>query len=161
MLRFDTIQLSPQWEKEIYDIEKETYDELKGESRGMGFCFMYWSTKSASSRRKVNGIPDDAKTVLVKGYVMTVILEGLEFDTEYCCVAFVTTSEGESFYGEPQIFRTGPADPDGIEEIDNEELRMKNEGVWYSLDGKKLSKPQKGINIIRYSDGTSRKVLVK
>ena len=37
----------------------------------------------------------------------------------------------------------------------------KGEGVWYSLDGKKLSKPQSGINIIRYSDGTSRKVVIK
>ena len=122
--------------------------------------FMYWSTNSPTSRRKVNGIPDNAKTVLVNGYVMTVVLEGLEFETEYCCVAFVKTTEGETFYGEPQIFRTGPADPDGIEEVKNEELRMKDEGVWYSLDGKKLSKPQKGINIIRYSDGTSRKVLI-
>ena len=50
-------------------------------------------------------------------------------------------------------------DPVGIQEIKNEELRMKNE--WYSLDGRKLDKPQKGINIIRYSDGTSRKLLVK
>ena len=38
---------------------------------------------------------------------------------------------------------------------------MKNEGVWYSLDGKKLGKPHKGINILRYFDGTARKVLVK
>ena len=31
----------------------------------------------------------------------------------------------------------------------------------YDLQGRILSSPQKGINIIRYSDGTSRKVLVK
>ena len=31
----------------------------------------------------------------------------------------------------------------------------------YDLNGRKLSAPQKGINIIRYSDGTSRKVLLK
>ena len=46
MLRFDGIQLRPKWEREVYDIEKETYAELKGESRGMGFCFSYWSTKT-------------------------------------------------------------------------------------------------------------------
>ena len=53
---------------------------------------------------------------------------------------------------------------DGINEIKNESLTpalSKGEGVWYSLDGKKLGKPQKGINILRYSDGTARKVLVK
>ena len=31
----------------------------------------------------------------------------------------------------------------------------------YNLSGQRLSKSQKGINIIRYSDGTTRKVLVK
>ena len=32
---------------------------------------------------------------------------------------------------------------------------------YYSLDGKKLSAPQKGINVVKMSDGTSKKVLVK
>lgn len=32
---------------------------------------------------------------------------------------------------------------------------------YYSLDGKKLSTPQKGINVVKMSDGTSKKVLVK
>lgn len=31
----------------------------------------------------------------------------------------------------------------------------------YSLDGKQLSAPQKGINVVKMSDGTSKKVLVK
>ena len=123
--------------------------------------FMYWEdTPSASSRRKVNGVPADATIVEVPGYVMKTTLEGLDYDTEYRFVAFIKTKNGETFYGEQQSFRT-TFDPDGIIEIKSEELRMKNEGVWYSLDGKKLAKPQKGINIIRYSDGTSKKVLVK
>ena len=32
---------------------------------------------------------------------------------------------------------------------------------YYSLDGKKLPAPQKGINVVKMSDGTSKKVLVK
>ncbi len=32
---------------------------------------------------------------------------------------------------------------------------------FYTLDGKQVSTPQRGINIIRYSDGTVRKVLVR
>ena len=35
------------------------------------------------------------------------------------------------------------------------------EKEFYSLDGKKLSAPQKGINVVKMSDGTSKKVLVK
>ncbi len=32
---------------------------------------------------------------------------------------------------------------------------------YYTMDGKQVSTPQRGINIIRYSDGTAHKVLVK
>ena len=35
------------------------------------------------------------------------------------------------------------------------------EGEWFDLSGRKLDTPQKGINIIRHADGTSKKVLVK
>jgi hypothetical protein len=30
---------------------------------------------------------------------------------------------------------------------------------WYDLQGRRLTEPQKGVNIIRYNDGTARKVL--
>jgi len=123
--------------------------------------FMYWpNNTSFSFRKKAASIPDNVIVVRASGNVMTATLEDLEYETTYCYVAFVTTSEGETFYGETQTFSTS-VDPDGIREIKNEELRMKNEGVWYSLDGRKIDKPQKGINIIRYADGTSKKVLIK
>ena len=121
--------------------------------------FMYWpNNTSFSLRRKVNSIPGNVTVVQASGNVMTATLEGLEYETGYCYVAFVTTSEGETFYGEQQSFRT-TFDPDGIKDIEHSPLNI--EEAWYSIDGKKLSKPQKGINIIRYSDGTSRKVLIK
>ena len=125
--------------------------------------FIYWNiTLSSSSRKNANGIPANATKVLASGNVMSAKLENLEYETEYCYVAFVTTSEGETFYGEPQMFRTGEMDPDGIKEIESlTPAFSKGEGVWYSLDGKKLDKPQRGINIIRYDDGTSKKVLIK
>ena len=50
-LRFDFLQLTPEWEKAIYDIEKETDKELEGESRGMGFCFHYWSVKAEKAEQ--------------------------------------------------------------------------------------------------------------
>ena len=122
--------------------------------------FMYWQTTSpASSRMRANGAPEDATVVEVPGHVMKTTLAGLEYDTEYCFVAFVKTGNGAIFYGEQQSFRT-TSDPDGIKEIKNDEIRMKDES-WYDLSGRKLAKPQKGINIVRYSDGTSKKVLIK
>ena len=53
----------------------------------------------------------------------------------------------------------GSDDGTSIGEIKNEQITIKNAG--YDLQGCKIAKPQKGINIIRYSDGTTRKVLVK
>ena len=49
-------------------------------------------------------------------------------------------------------------DPDGISSSTMDELE--NTSI-YDLNGRKLDKPQRGINIIRMSDGTSRKVLIK
>lgn len=45
-LRFDPIERTPLWEDIYYDVERET-DKAMGRRvpRGMGFCFMYWSTK--------------------------------------------------------------------------------------------------------------------
>jgi hypothetical protein len=49
-------------------------------------------------------------------------------------------------------------DPDSIKGINSEQ--SVNES-WYDLTGRKIDKPQKGINIIHYSDGKSKQVLVK
>ena len=50
-------------------------------------------------------------------------------------------------------------DPTSMERLNA--VTSEGEGVIYDLNGRKLSAPQKGINIIRMSDGMSRKVLVK
>ena len=49
--------------------------------------------------------------------------------------------------------------PSGIEGVKTED--DKTEVSRYTLDGKKLSEPQKGINIIKMSDGTTKKELVR
>ena len=122
--------------------------------------FMYWNTSLASSQRNVKGIPADATKVLASGNVMSATLENLRYETTYCCVAFVTTSEGETFYGEVQTFKTeANPDPDGIEDIEQSPSNIEqSEGEWYDFCGRKLgSKPtQKGIYIIG-----GKKVLVK
>ena len=46
-LLFDPVERTPRWEEIIYEVEKECDRRLKGEPRGMGFCFGYWSTKKA------------------------------------------------------------------------------------------------------------------
>lgn len=48
--------------------------------------------------------------------------------------------------------------PDAINDVEAEKL---SNASWYSIGGQRLSAPQKGINIVRYSDGSSRKVMMK
>ena len=52
MLKVDPVQASQAWEDVIYEVEQEVEEELKDESRGMGFCFSYWSAKRAALARR-------------------------------------------------------------------------------------------------------------
>ena len=53
----------------------------------------------------------------------------------------------------------GSDDGTSIGVIKNEQITIKNAG--YDIQGRMIAKPQKGINIIRHADGTTRKVLIK
>ena len=46
-------------------------------------------------------------------------------------------------------------------DIESVETTDSKEVARYSIDGKLLSAPVKGINIVKYADGTTRKVIVK
>ena len=48
--------------------------------------------------------------------------------------------------------------PTGITNINNDIEKGEH---YYSLDGKRMVQPQRGLNIIRKSDGTTSKVVVK
>jgi hypothetical protein len=50
------------------------------------------------------------------------------------------------------------SDPSGISGVHN---ATATEAARYTLDGRQVSAPQRGLNIIRLSDGTVRKVIVK
>ena len=49
-------------------------------------------------------------------------------------------------------------DASAVQKVSGEETEAKVTG-YYFIDGKRLSQPQKGLNIIRMSDGTTRKVV--
>lgn len=126
--------------------------------------FMYWKdanhAKASLAPRKVVEIPDDAVTVKATGQTMTATLKNLDYDTTYDYVAFVTTSEGETFYGDVRSFTTG-ADLTGIEYMELSEQASATEVARYNMNGYRIYSPQRGINIVRMSDGTTRKVVVK
>ena len=127
--------------------------------------FKYWKTgKGGGIHHKVMAVPTDAMTVEVnnKQQTLTTTLSDLEYDSEYCCVAFVTTIDGSTFYGEEQTFVTGEY-PSDIESVEAESPSDESviEVARYNINGQQIDAPQKGVNIIRYSDGTSTKIYVK
>ena len=55
-------------------------------------------------------------------------------------------------------FRIGSGSPTGIETVNNDDA---TEVARYTIDGRAISAPQAGVNIVKMSDGTVKKVLVK
>ena len=111
--------------------------EVKGYvQRGTGNVvskgFVYWEQSQGVKSREVmsapsmiSSLPSNAKTVEISGsqQVMTASLPNLEYETTYCYVAFVRTSEGDTFYGEEMTFTSGESpytlgDVNGDKEID-------------------------------------------
>ena len=108
----------------------------------------------------ISSLPSNAKTVEVSGsqQVMTASLSDLEYETTYCYVAFVRTSEGDTFYGEPREFTTD-IDVTGIRDVDNDKAVTVKQR--YDQNGMLLSSPRRGLNILLMSDGSTKKVWVK
>ena len=125
--------------------------------------FMYW--KSGNGVKGNRQVSADAQKVEASGTVMEASLTGLSYETTYTYVAYVTTSEGETFYGEELSFTTGE-NPDGIEAIDNGQLTMDNVKGVYDLSGRRMNVNANGnVNNSRLKKGiyivNGRKTLVR
>ena len=124
--------------------------------------FKYWKTTGSSpSRASSADIPSNAKTIEASGTVMEVSLSDLDYDSSYNYVVFATTSKG-NYYGEIKTFKTANA-PTGIDTIkmDNASTDGVHEIARFNMQGRRIAIPEKGINIVKMSDGTTKKVLVK
>ncbi|MBO5182617.1 MAG: leucine-rich repeat domain-containing protein [Paraprevotella sp.] len=126
--------------------------------------FEYWPTGTDESQAKsvratkAETETDGIQTVFATGQVMTAELRDLRSATTYCLRAFVKTAAGKT-YGEEQTFTT-PGLPTDITEAATSTTTPTVEG-YYDLNGRKFNAPQRGINIIRYSNGTTRKIVVR
>ncbi len=102
--------------------------------------FKYWKASAGvkGEAHYVPSIPSTAQTIESTGTVMEANLTDLDYETTYHYVAYVTTSEGETFYGEEKTFTTGEA-PTGVLPIDNGQLIMNNANGVYDLSGRKIN----------------------
>ncbi len=124
--------------------------------------FEYWplgenvvEAKAVSASTRVG---EDVSVIMGTGQVMTAELINLAPGTTYCCRAFVTTISGTT-YGEEQTFTT-QGNATGVNTVVAEKAEPVIVG-YYDLCGRKLNGSQRGVNIVRYSDGTAKKVFVK
>ena len=124
--------------------------------------FQYWPANAERSQARyalaTTTTAGDVTTVLASGQVMTAELNDLTPNTSYHYRAFVRTKGGTT-YGEEQSFTT-EADLTAVGGIEAESAEIIIIG-YFDLKGRRYDMPQKGLNIVRYSDGTSRKLMVK
>lgn len=119
--------------------------------------FQYWirpADHNAMSREVSAG---DMQTIAASGQIMSVVIENLQPGTTYVFRAFAETASGFS-YGEEQTFTTEEQTGIGNVYIDDNEPEIVG---YYDISGRKSSEPQRGLNIVVYSDGTTRKMVLK
>ncbi len=106
---------------------------------------------------------NEITTILVdeeEGEQMSAILSGLTPETTYTYCAFATTELLGTTYGENLTFSTLDI-VSGIANVETDGVKGETvEGI-YSTSGQKLNTTVKGVNIIRYNDGKTKKVLIK
>ncbi len=98
---------------------------------------------------------DDATVVVVSDNEMTASITDLAYGTTYSYRAYAIDETGTR-YGDTLTFTTDV--PEGISSVNPNDSDVEG---YYSISGLKLNAPQKGINIVRYADGTTKKVIIK
>jgi len=95
-------------------------------------------------------------TVYASGRVMTIEVDNLTPGTTYEYRSFVETASGYT-YGEEFTFTTEES-----AEIDSVECNYQEPEIigYYDLSGRRYEAPQRGFNIVLYSDGSTRKIMV-
>lgn len=79
----------------------------------------------------------------------------LETDTSYDITVICKISGGEEFSYKQMVSTVA-----GIDNIMTEKADTTVAG-YYDMLGRKSATPHRGVNIVRYSDGTTRKVFMK
>lgn len=100
---------------------------------------------------------DEYVSVTVWGQMISTALDHLQSGTEYTYRTFVKTARGYT-YGEEMNFKTPGISSAQETMIDPSERIVSG---YYNQYGLRFDTPQTGFNIIVYSDGSTRKVIIK
>ena len=122
--------------------------------------FQYWivnNDSQSAGRYSAPAADADIMTVKANGQRMEVVINNLESGVTYAYRAFVETEAGMTF-GEEQTFDSPVID--GIEGVTADEAEVTIVG-YFDINGRRYDAPQRGFNIVLYSDGTARKIISK
>ena len=119
--------------------------------------FQYWLVSSPQNVSLASVPSTGVFTVEAQGQLMTAVLDGLRPDSKYAYRAFVQTKAGY-MYGDEQSFKT--LEVSGVEDVLMERSAPEIVG-YYDLTGRRYTDPRRGLNIVVYSDGSSRKEYIR
>lgn len=119
--------------------------------------FRYWRSGNQNNIMAKTPAESEIVTVEVEGQVMVATFNDLKGNTTYTYRAFVETDAGYT-YGEEQTFTTESVS--GIYDVEYVQPEVTVVG-YYDIMGRRYDKPIHGINIVVYSDGTTKKAVYR
>ena len=133
---------------------------LRGSDEIIRQGFHYWIAGQGARNGQRMEAGSEVQTVVATGQVMTATLTNLDPDTDYVVRAFAETESGNTIYGDEMSFHTEVFT--GIEtvKVDTDDSEAEIVG-YYDLSGRRHDSPLKGLNIIMYSNGHVRKMLMR
>lgn len=99
---------------------------------------------------------DDIKHVVATGTYMTAILSDLKPNSAYTLRTYAITSHGITYGNEVKFETNSEA---GCEKIISDDENVVNIVGYYNINGIKKDTPHDGLNIVIYSDGSTRKII--
>lgn len=119
----------------------------------------YWNTAQDYSYKNVVILPQQQQSFSATAKAT---VESLISDGKYRLYASFPTNNrpGPINWRRKSLTFSLPYYPNSVEGIPADEAE-KVPAVYYDLNGRRLREPQPGINIVRYTDGTASKIIVK
>ena len=122
--------------------------------------FQYWIVSSGEqrvARHKTSASTSGVMTVEADGQRMTAVIRDLKPGVTYAYRAYVETTS-DFAYGEELTFDTpGQA---GVDDVTDGDIPATIVG-YFDINGRRYNVPQRGLNIVVYSNGRSRKMICK
>ena len=122
----------------------------------------YWPTENNNYIESAQRIGSNSQSITVEpsGTITNIQIPNLSAESTYSFRAFVTTAKG-IFYGKDQSFTTAQGES-GIDQGYIDVVKENSSIVgYYDISGRKHLSPIKGLNIVLYSDGSYKKVIMK